>query len=521
MRAPLSAEIVIEHPISVGALDPAVKGTPPAAGDPDRIALLVCHGMGQQVRFQTLMDVARSLLGASGVHSRGWIGVRQVRIGEKEHAQTLQRAEITLEDKDRRRRDVHLYEAYWAPLTAGRVSIRDVISFLATAAYNGWDNASGPTFRRWLFGRPIELRISKTSTRWRLAWALAVVLGLVVINAAIGLVGASRIAGGAHDGWPCGPVLALLAKELLAVVLLMLLVWLSISLAQKRRKRKADAARLAEHRPRGSVAWTWACIWAAIAGTALTALAIVVELVWSVLCVEPGLPIDWWWLIGMVLLWAMMFALSAGVRFFLIEYVGDVAAYISSHTASKFNDVREAIRELSFGVGKAVYTALHEGGRSFEYGHVIVVGHSLGSVVAYDTLNAVIREDRAAATPFDAVNRTRMLLTFGSPLNKTAFIFRTQMPEASELREALAASMQPMIQHYDLRPAEWVNIFSRADWIGGPIEYYDDPDDDDPEHVAKKIKNVEDPAATTPLVAHNELWTSPTLAERLVGAIFG
>jgi hypothetical protein len=74
-----------------------------------------------------------------------------------------------------------------------------------------------------------------------------------------------------------------------------------------------------------------------------------------------------------------------------------------------------------------------------------LVGRSLGSVVAYDTLNGLLNEDVSRST------RTQLLLTFGSPLDKTAFLFRAQS-EFSDVREALAAATQPLIVDYALRP---------------------------------------------------------------------
>jgi len=78
-----------------------------------------------------------------------------------------------------------------------------------------------------------------------------------------------------------------------------------------------------------------------------------------------------------------------------------------------------------------------------------------------------------------------------------------------------------MIQSYDLRPAQWVNIYAPADWISGPLEFYDDPEDRDPEHRSKQVKNITDPDATTPLGAHVEYWGNRTLADRLTEAVFG
>jgi hypothetical protein len=78
-----------------------------------------------------------------------------------------------------------------------------------------------------------------------------------------------------------------------------------------------------------------------------------------------------------------------------------------------------------------------------------------------------------------------------------------------------------MIQRYELRPARWVNLYARGDWIGGPLEFYDDPDDWDPGHAGRRVENEIDPEATTPLAAHVEHWTGSLLGSRLVAAIGG
>ena len=44
------------------------------------------------------------------------------------------------------------------------------------------------------------------------------------------------------------------------------------------------------------------------------------------------------------------------------------------------------------------------------------VGHSLGSVIAYDALNRLLRDDAAASVALEVKKRTKLLLTFGSPL---------------------------------------------------------------------------------------------------------
>jgi len=159
--------------------------------------------------------------------------------------------------------------------------------------------------------------------------------------------------------------------------------------------------------------------------------------------------------------WPLLVAASAFIRLVLVQFVGDVAIYVMPYKVDAFNDLRKEIKEAVYKVAHAVYALTDKAGKT-EYDRVIVVGHSLGSVIAYDALNRLIHEDRVAlaAEALHIVDRTRLFLTFGSPLDKTAFIFGAQGHGTTEARESLAASVQPLIQSYDYRPEQWINIYS-------------------------------------------------------------
>jgi hypothetical protein len=147
-----------------------------------------------------------------------------------------------------------------------------------------------------------------------------------------------------------------------------------------------------------------------------------------------------------------------------------------------------------------------------------MVGHSLGSVIAYDVLNGLLIEDGFLANPVDAANRTRMFLTFGSPLDKTAFLFRTQADIKSPVREVAAAAVQPMIQDYKFRPKEWVNLWSHADIISGELNFYDDTANMT-NGGPRRVCNKKDPEARTPLAAHMEYWNGNLFAGELFRGI--
>jgi hypothetical protein len=220
--------------------------------------------------------------------------------------------------------------------------------------------------------------------------------------------------------------------------------------------------------------------------------------------------------------WPLLFAISAWVRSLLVQYPGDVAAYVTPQALDRFHELREEIKESIHERARAIYAAAPEepapGGRRFLYSRCAMVGHSLGSVIAYDTLNRLIQDDEPGQTggiPPDArlnvVARTPLFLTFGSPLDKTAFVFGIAGKRTTEAREALAASVQPMICDYRYRPRRWVNIYSAWDVVSGSLGFYDPPGSTDP----RRVENVRDPLATTLIAAHLEYWTNPLLFEIL------
>jgi len=142
--------------------------------------------------------------------------------------------------------------------------------------------------------------------------------------------------------------------------------------------------------------------------------------------------------------------------------------------------------------------------------------------VAYDALNRLIVQDELAKQAMrkdgkaaawdrhlDVLGRTKLLLTFGSPLDKTAFIFSLQGQDTSETREALAAEVQPIIKDPGFRTFPWVNIWSPQDIFSGELNFYDPPPPHGP--GPNPVDNIEDKDATTLLLAHVEYWRNPTL----------
>lgn len=162
-----------------------------------------------------------------------------------------------------------------------------------------------------------------------------------------------------------------------------------------------------------------------------------------------------------------------------------------------------------------------QGVKRLHYDRIVLAGHSLGSVVAYDTLNALTQRDLAndAAMAVGVVARTGTLITFGSPLDKVAFIFGTQVT-GRKVREALAGGVQPLIVDYQYRPARWINLYAKADLIAGRLDYFDVPASG--EGASKRVKNeIDTEASAFPPAAHTDYWGHEILKRSLHEAVTG
>ena len=458
-----------------------------------KVALFVAHGMGQQVPFETMDCVAAGLMriARKGGKPAAAIRAETCLIG----GQKLQRIELDLKDEHDQPLEVHVYEGYWAPATEGQVRIMDVISFLLRGGFNGMRNA-WKDFHRWMFGGAVNFG-KQPRTGIHLTLASAAVISLIVANFLVTVMFADRLAARLKDS--SGG--AIFADEKFTALTTLVAGWVIYSVG-------IGLLLLLAHRVRGR-AWTLplgVLLWGWVAYT--IALGVV-----------PPLALLGWLDVRAfgfevfntysVPVWVALLVVSYVLRELMIQFPGDVAAYISTHTLDRFQDIRTKIKDSVGKVAKAIYSG-------DEYEGVVWVGHSLGSVVVYDALNALIMDDELAQRPARAVARTRLLVTFGSPLDKIAFIFASQWVRATESREALAASFQPLILDYErFRGIPWVNIWSPADIISGSLDFYDDP----AKSNGREVRNLVDGRATTPLLAHVEYWDNRLLFEQIYAGL--
>ncbi len=227
--------------------------------------------------------------------------------------------------------------------------------------------------------------------------------------------------------------------------------------------------------------------------------------------------------------WPFLILFSAKVRELMVQYVGDVAIYVTSNKLDRFDEVRSKIKDAARSVASAVFTAYAPGpAKEFLYAHVAVVGHSLGSVIAYDTVNRLMLDDWLAGHTLGIAERTKTMVTFGSPLNKTAFLFTMQGKDSLRIRERLAGTVQPLIISYPkFRKLNWINVYSHNDIISGALKFYDLPGFQDPAPPGstgpwpprEAVRNVIDKDAAVPIMAHVSYWKNKTVWNELLAQI--
>jgi|GEM_PF-4849601 hypothetical protein len=208
-----------------------------------------------------------------------------------------------------------------------------------------------------------------------------------------------------------------------------------------------------------------------------------------------------------IVIWVGFYYGFSALKQFLVDYLGDVAIYITYSEMSRFYEVRQKVK------GRVVELAEYVYGKENGYDEVIVLAHSLGTVVAYDMLNILYRSDQLRTGSLSAPERTSLFLTYGSPLDKSMFLFHTKFTQGSVFADMLAGQARPMTQTYDLRPQRWINLWSMNDVVSGPLDLYDDP----AEIAIRNPKVVENLELRnlSPLKAHVEFEATATFREIL------
>jgi hypothetical protein len=191
-------------------------------------------------------------------------------------------------------------------------------------------------------------------------------------------------------------------------------------------------------------------------------------------------------------------------RSVLQNFVADVAVYTNLDEKAKNYAARQQILE---GATTAIARLLRdqtivtrEGGQEqLEYDAVIVAGHSLGSVIAYDSLNhlcnhasggpdQIVGKQAIAQITNQDLQKITGLITFGSPLDKVYYFFRENIPSHESVRAQIISYLYSFRKMpsgrdygiYQFSPPyqpnkldlKWYNAWSRDDPVSGALHFY-------------------------------------------------
>lgn len=228
-----------------------------------------------------------------------------------------------------------------------------------------------------------------------------------------------------------------------------------------------------------------------------------------------------------VLSYAALAALLYFVKMFLTSAIGGLAVYLGADELSKnyaarsliLDQCSEAVKDL---LGEHQDLVSKKAPRK-TYDRVLIAAHSLGSVISYDTLNRLLVQNEAGTLGTTDLPRLKGMLTFGCPLNKVIYFFRTRTSRSTTILQRILFVLHPYrllvrisneangpISLPDPHPATdpfgsrpegflWLNAYSPFDLISGKMFFY----------RADNNRRVEH--GVMPWTAHLSYWENPDL----------
>ncbi len=445
------------------------------------------HGMGEQRRYADMAELATRLAWRAGAPAPtvdlAW---RAEAAGARGRARA--RVSATLGD-----RTVRFHDVYWAPLVSGQTNFRSLV--------------------RWLRGRALR-PLAYLAARWASHPEL-------------------KIATLQEDQDTLSPLERSLAEDYLAFAeeararkgplaaghFDAFLTWLGVRHAQS---GGAGGPALLEAKERAAGAWL-----ARFRLVNLLTLLRAAPLLFALATALIATPLTAAWLadrlvapregVGFALvtliaalLWLSMFPLAR----MLVRTLGDVEVYATYTEASERHRAHEAV------VAEAVLV-LRRTLEDPDCARVVLVAHSLGSVVAWDALRALVLESEAGGPlPRAALLKLSRVVTYGSPVDKIRyfhFMDDNNDPTFAAVLEAQRADTRsgPFLD----RPEglAWDNFYDPADLVAGRLE---SPND---RAMGAPVRNfaVRSGAFPNPFTSHLRYLDGPFVLDGILDAIAG
>lgn len=162
------------------------------------------------------------------------------------------------------------------------------------------------------------------------------------------------------------------------------------------------------------------------------------------------------------------------------NFMGDLVRYLDMDPRSTHHDTRQKILN---GAVEEVRALVED-----DYDRIIIAGHSLGSVIALDTVDRLIQHVNAGRISRENAEKITGLVTFGSPIDKIAFFFREYIEPEKQIQRkiitdihtfrsrsllSLTEEIKDPDPFYILPEVRWLNFWHPKDLISGKLDLYD------------------------------------------------
>ena len=437
----------------------------------NRAAILLIHGVGQQKPYQLLDVFARGLID----HYQASIEKIEPRLF-RFSGQGKVRSCVSLHFKEpvgrQQLQSLDLFEFYWAGMVQGRVTLRQMLRWAL--------GTSIPPLKLWAQQTTLPRGNAQLGLALfrELATAFSLLLATILVIFPIPYI-TIHFQAFLQAGQRLIDILQTLAQNpsglfgvLILLILILLELFIVVSILQigfRLWRGKTMEMSMLKQWGIGSIGLftlLLLLIGVIVGLSNLAGLAIVAEIGATLFSGTVG-----WGLLSLLL--------AYGAAKFMVDFVGDIPLYVEADEKSEFHRTRDEIKDA----GLALLSTLID---ESDYKAVFVAGHSLGSVIAYDLINQLIRESRAGVT--HDLSRLRGMLTFGSPLDKIYYFFRDTVGDKQAVRAQVQSFLHGFrkkssgreygpyrFERYDmpnLETMQWVNVYSAMDIVSDRLNFY-------------------------------------------------
>jgi pimeloyl-ACP methyl ester carboxylesterase len=168
----------------------------------------------------------------------------------------------------------------------------------------------------------------------------------------------------------------------------------------------------------------------------------------------------------------LLVLLYKGLQYWMTNFLGDVEIYANTNENSSFWKAREA---ATTEIQKKIYALLNSRdlGGNLEYGCVIVVAHSLGSVIALQAIRRIGVDEQGGPGREPQLRGIGAFVTIGSPLRKFRQLFRFQpykwaFAEFNVERDRVIFRGEEVSPH---GPVPWHNFWYSSDIFADPLAF--------------------------------------------------